>query len=530
VKAERIVKFIRIGCVLVLFAAIVACSHGGMVSSSLPDSTSASGRAAVHPKSTSIPIQHIIFIVQENRTFDNIFGGPQPLPGSDTVSAGQASDGSTIPLTQQSINGGDDPDNFHAPWYNACNPTMPRPFPVGEPAPCQMNGFNINASPAPGYTPPASTQYIYSYAKYKQTVPYFEIAKTYAVSDRFFMGHNSESYTGHQYIFSGQSNNVADPPQYPAKTKCGIYYEDCIFTPWGCDAPAGTTTFHIDPQTGLESPTASGPAPCFGPGAPGQNVKYSALANLVQNKGLSWRLYGYSLCQNINALDVNWSIRNTSVWPTKPVMADCHDDEGIINHTKVDTPNFRMPESTFLKDINDPTHPLANVTWILPGLLSSDHPGVPLGNCGPAWVASIINAVGTSQYWNSTVIVTLWDDWGGFYDHVPPYVVRDQEGPGFRVPLLVVSPYVKSGYVSHTNTEFATLLKFAEKTFGLGSLGATDSTPYLNNLDDFFGNTYNAFQPIPLKQYLQQYPLCKPGLLTNVRAPHSRWAKMIDAD
>jgi hypothetical protein len=49
-------------------------------------------------------------------------------------------------------------------------------------------------------------------------------------------------------------------------------------------------------------------------------------------------------------------------------------------------------------------------------------------------------------------------------------------------------------------------------------------------LDDFFGNTYSAFKPIPLKQYLQQYPLCKPGLLTNVRAPHSRWAKMIDAD
>ena len=515
----------RFGLAVCLAATAAACSKGGS-QGALPN---AQALALAVRQNTPMPIQHVIFVVQENRTFDNIFGGPKPLPNASTVASGQSVSGTPIPLSQTRLGNLEDPDNYHAQWYVACNPTVPTPFPTGMPAPCRMNGFSVNAVPSPGFTPPAKIATIYSYVDYGQTKPYFDIANDYAVGDHFFMGHNSESYTAHQFIFSGQSNNVVDYPQYPPKTNCSILYDLCVFTPWGCDAPANTTTFHIDPATGVETPTASGPFPCFGPNAPGQNVTYPALADLVQAKGLSWRLYAFSLCANINGLDTNWDIRsNASIWPKKPVMSKCHTREGFVFHTKVDTPNFRMPETTFLSDINDPKHPLANVTWILPGPFSSDHPGVPLGECGPSWVARVVNAVGASKYWSSTVIFVFWDDWGGFYDHVPPYVVRDQQGPGFRVPLLVISPYAKSGYVSHTNTEFATLLKFAETTFGLGSLGATDTSPYLDNLDDFFDGTYKAFKPIPLTNYFKHYLLCKPGLLHDVVAPNSRWLRMID--
>ena len=91
-----------------------------------------------------------------------------------------------------------------------------------------------------------------------------------------------------------------------------------------------------------------------------------------------------------------------------------------------------------------------------------------------SWVASIANAVGKSQYWKSTAIVVVWDDWGGWYDHVkPPHL--DYQGLGFRVPMLVISPYARRAYVSHTQYEFGSIVRFIEDTFSLGRLGTTDT-------------------------------------------------------
>ena len=94
------------------------------------------------------------------------------------------------------------------------------------------------------------------------------------------------------------------------------------------------------------------------------------------------------------------------------------------------------------------------MTWIVPDWLHSDHPGNDSDE-GPDWVASIVNAIGASPFWNSTAIFIIWDDWGGWYDHVVPQSI-DNMGPGFRVPLIVVSPYAKHGYVSHQVYETAT--------------------------------------------------------------------------
>jgi phospholipase C len=92
---------------------------------------------------------------------------------------------------------------------------------------------------------------------------------------------------------------------------------------------------------------------------------------------------------------------------------------------------------------------------------------------GPQWVASVVNAVGESPEWRSTAIVIVWDDWGGFYDNVPP-PRYGFESLGFRVPCLIVSPYARQHYVSHTQYEFGSILKFIEENWKLGSLGATD--------------------------------------------------------
>ena len=95
------------------------------------------------------------------------------------------------------------------------------------------------------------------------------------------------------------------------------------------------------------------------------------------------------------------------------------------------------------------------------------------GGYGPSWVAALVNTVGKSRYWNSTAIFVQWDDWGGLYDHVPP-PFEDYDGLGFRVPLLVISPYAKPNYVSHVQYETASVLHFAEDLFGLGRLAAAD--------------------------------------------------------
>ena len=84
---------------------------------------------------------------------------------------------------------------------------------------------------------------------------------------------------------------------------------------------------------------------------------------------------------------------------------------------------------------------------------------------GPSWVASVVNAIGESSYWDSTAIVVLWDDWGGWYDNAKPPQL-DYRGLGFRVPCLIISPYAKEGYVDRTQYEFASILRFIEQVYG----------------------------------------------------------------
>ncbi len=503
--------------------ALAACARAPSTGPALP----ALPAGTLVNTGTTLPagkITHIVFVIQENRTFDNIFGGPNPFPGADTASSGRTSDGKKIVLNKVdlgTLRGTEDPNNYHKEWLWACHPPPGQPpFKVGERSPCRMDGFNVAASPHPDYTPPASVLSIYSYVDYPQTKPYWDIAQQFTLGDHFFMGHNSESYTAHQYLFSAQSDSVVDSPDFHKdKSYCGTIYLGCALTPWGCYSPDETTTFLLDAQ-GMENP--GGPFPCF---------KYKALANRVDEAGLKWRLYAHSLCSNINALGANSSISESSLWPkSRAWMSLCHFRTPLeaFLPTRIDTPNFRTPESTFLTDVGD-AHGLADVTWVLPGLVTSDHPGVPEGYCGPWWVANVVNAIGLNKkYWSSTVIFILWDDWGGYYDHVPPYVVRDQEGPGFRVPLLVVSPYAKHGYVAHTDIEFATLLKFTEETFGLKSLGATDDSPYLHDLDDFFQSKAQPFTKIKVPPGIA-FPC---SILPDKVKPNSssRWLRMVDDD
>ncbi len=141
---------------------------------------------------------------------------------------------------------------------------------------------------------------------------------------------------------------------------------------------------------------------------------------------------------------------------------------------------------------------LAGVTWVVPDFLWSDHPEAGT-DYGPSWVASIVNAIGTSPDWKSTAIVVLWDDWGGWYDNVPPPQL-DFRGLGIRVGCLIISPYVRP-HVSHTVYEFGSVLAFVEDVFKLPRLGPeragyTDSraTSIIDSFD--FSKPPRAFKTI----------------------------------
>ena len=88
---------------------------------------------------------------------------------------------------------------------------------------------------------------------------------------------------------------------------------------------------------------------------------------------------------------------------------------------------------------------------------------------------------------DSTAVLVVWDDWGGWYDHVPPPGPRTYGGLGFRVPLIAVSPYAKRGYVAHADYEFGSIVNFVENNWGLPSLGTTDvrAADFTNDFFDF---------------------------------------------
>jgi len=141
-------------------------------------------------------------------------------------------------------------------------------------------------------------------------------------------------------------------------------------------------------------------------------------------------------------------IRNTSLWTTN-----------VQNYTK------------FATDATNGN--LANVSWLVSDANNSEHP--PYSVCtGENWLVQQVNAVMQGPQWNSTAIFVTWDDFGGFYDHVAPPKM-DTFGFGPRVPLVIISPYAKRGYVSHSLYELSSVLKFAEELFKLPTLTARDA-------------------------------------------------------
>jgi phospholipase C len=388
-----------------LLAALTGCNTSVVFAPSPPVPAS-----TVSPIAGS-PIQHIVVIMQENRSFDNLFNG---FPGADTAQSGM-NGGQSIPLTPISLGDSRDLNHSHMRWVQDWDNG-------------NMDGFaQSGASPA---TLP------YSYVPESDDEEYWTLARQFVIGDRMFQSNTGPSFVAHQYMIAGQSANVAENPTGSV---------------WGCDASPDTTAAVL----GVNGDELPGVFPCF---------DYLTTADLLDEKGVTWRYYAPSGGDSFFILSAFQAIRHIRYGP------DWRN-------------NVIAPQNRVLLDIANGE--LAQVTWIVPDFAHSDHPGS--GNEGPSWVASIVNAIGNSPYWNSTAIFISWDDWGGWYDHVAPKKV-DAMGPGFRVPLLIVSPYARHGYVTHMNHEASGFIAFIEHNFDLGTLGARDAGT------DAFGDCFDYTQ------------------------------------
>jgi len=412
------------------------CSGGGAVSPA-PQVPAHAGADA--GQRTGAQIQHVVIIIQENRSFDDFFA---TFPGADGATSGKMHNGQIVPLKKVGLAALD---------VNHTYPTYLQDYDNGK-----MDGFDL----AKYGTGQRAGKYPYQYVDPTKIQPYWALAQQYVLADRMFQTQGSGSFTAHQDLIAGatvvdSSDSIVDDPSNSFA--------------WGCDGKKGTVTSLI--TTNGQYLFDEGPFPCF---------KYSSgtMRDLLDKKHVSWRYYTPHHRGNTdgalwNGFDAIFNVRYGPEWTT----------------------NISIPQTNILNDISNGKLPA--VSWVIPDKLDSDHPnGLDKTDDGPSWVATVVNAIGESNYWDSTTIVILWDDWGGFYDHVPPAFLDNAGGLGFRVPMIVVSPYVMPG-VAHTQYEFGSVLKYVEETFGLGSMGRTDQRA------TSIGNLINTqrhplpFNPIP---------------------------------
>jgi phospholipase C len=368
------------------------------------------------------PIQYVVVIFQENRSPDNLFHG---LPGADIANSGVNSKGKIIRLQPIPLVNNYDLAHTHGAFVTMYdNGKMDGADKVK--AFCNKGAKNC---------PPPNPQF--KYVRRADVAPYFQLAEQYTFADRMFQTNQGPSFPAHQFIISGTSAPAASSDLFAAEEPAGIKN---ALTDTGCKAPANEFVLLIDPS-GAESQKMY---PCF---------EHPTLTDLLDNAGQSWHYYTPSPNFTWTGPNAIYHIRFGADWN-----------------------NVILRPNQIFNDIKN--NQLPAVSWVIPTYAESDLPSINMGT-GPSWVASIVNALQNSPYWSHTAIFITWDDWGGWYDHVAP-TLYDSYEYGFRVPLIVVSPYAKPGYVSHVNHDFGSILKFIETVYGLPSLGYADA-----RADDF---------------------------------------------
>jgi phospholipase C len=342
-------------------------------------------------------VQHIVIVIQENRTPDNLFGSAPP-PGADVITKGS--------VVRLGVSG--DPLHHHSSFLS-----------------------DLKRWPKPSI----------AYVLQSDIQPYIDMANQYGFANRMFQTNQGPSTPAHQFLFAGTSALSDSSDLYQSDDAGG-----------GCLAKR--TAQFIDP-TGSENNWIF---PCINP---------TTLADLLEENGVSWKFYA----PNIGS---EWTTPASIEHICFPNMVPAKTCSGAS------WKNVVLNPPQVLTDIANGN--LAQVSWVVPAGSYSDHP--TYGDGGPAWVSSIVDAIGQSSYWENTVVLVTWDDWGGWYDHVSP--LPNNTGwcvsycYGFRVPLLIISAGTPANCIDNNVYDFGSILAYVEDNFGLGRMGHADS--YANSL------------------------------------------------
>ena len=414
---------------------------------------------------SNVHFQHVVVIVQENRTPDNLFQGlcaapygacavpPTPFAPYDIQTSNWKTKNGTIQPSAVALANTYDLSHSHSAFNSMCDIT------AGSPPTCRMDGAaGVVCSPETGATCPANSQFMYVDNSTGILDPYLDLATQYGWANYMFQTNQGPSFPAHQFIFGGTS------APSPADDALGIFMAENGTASGGCIAPSGTTVAFISPN--------SNPPPYGVEATRGSECsEHQTMADLVTN----WKYYAASAAGL-------WTAPNAINHICQP--SDGGECAGWGAHVALNP-------SQVLTDLSNCE--LADLTWITPTSANSDHAGNNDGG-GPSWVASIVNTIGNSTcadtvngqsvtYWQDTAIFITWDDWGGWYDHEPPTILGGVQGDyqyGFRVPMIVVSAYTDQGFIDNQRYDFGSLLRFIERNFdnlGLaqGELGFADS-------------------------------------------------------
>ncbi len=443
-----------------------------------PTSPAPTGSTASSPTGSPEPrlrgfenIQHVIFIVQENRSFDHYFGTFPGADGIPTDAKGRFTACNPDPVTGVCARPyyDDTPKDAggpHVQWASVVDINDGRMDGFVEMA---VRSSNRCAAASERNTPlcrerngPQGQPDVMGYHDAREIPNYWRYAEEFVLQDRMFAPADSWTLPAHLYLVSAWSARCTDPRD-----------------PMSCTTDVGLSGVWDRLREGLRRPLYA----------------WTDITHLLHEAGVSWAYYaGGAICfEGRPCEDEPASFIQTPL----PWFTTVRENRQLRNI---------QPHDAYFEAIEDGTLP--TVSWVVPGRGGiSEHPGTgaPITR-GQAYVTGLINAIMRSDYWERTAIFLTWDDWGGFYDHVEPPRV-DEAGYGIRVPALVISPWVRPGTIDHQTLSFDAYLRFIEDLYLDGQRldpktdGRPDSRPIVREEVKILGDLRTLFdfkqEPLP---------------------------------
>ena len=454
---------------LVALAAVTALALAACTGHSTkhPAATSSS----VSPEAGISKIQHVIVVMQENRSFDSYFG---TYPGADGIPMKNGKP--TVCITQGAGKPCVRPYVDHAD-VNGGGPHR-QDNAAADIDKGKMDGFVTQlakakkgcADPTDPACQNSATPDVMGYHTGSDIPNYWAYAKNFALDDHMFEPNASWSLPEHLFMVSEWS---AACTQHNVPASC-VNNDDTPGTP----QHAGVPNFAV--KAGL----GGGAFPIYA---------WTDLTYLLYQANVSWGYYvvaGYEPdCEDdasLTCTPVTQDQKTPGIWNPLPYFDTVRHDNQEGNIQSISN-YFSAAKSGNLP----------SVSWITPSAAVSEHPPSAV-SAGQSYVTSVINAAMSGPEWNSTAIFLAWDDWGGFYDHVKPPSV-DVNGYGLRVPAMVISPYAKKGYIDHQTLSFDAFDKFIEDDFLNGQRldpktdGRPDPRPDVRENAKILGNLVNDF-------------------------------------